>query len=83
MEERATIPEKTIKRLWMVLCVVLAATVLAEIWIPNAPHFEIERLFAFAAGFGFLACAAMIVVARALGLWLKRSEDYYREPGDE
>lgn len=88
MEERQPIPaqsisSKTIKRLWIVFGAVLAATVLAEIWIPGEPHFEIERLFAFAAVFGFLACAAMIVAAKALGRLLKRPQDYYREHGDE
>jgi len=78
-----TLSARTIRRLWLMLGAVLAATVLTEIWIPSEPHFEIERLFAFAALFGFLACAAMIVAATALASLLKRPEDFYRERGDE
>jgi hypothetical protein len=29
---------------------------------------------------GFGACALMILAAKGLGAWLKRPEDYYREP---
>lgn len=73
----------SIKRLWVVFGAVLALTVLAELWIPNAPHFDIERLFAFNALYGFLACAAMILAARALGLLLKRPDAYYEERPDD
>ena len=69
----------TIKRLRAVSAAVLAATVLAEFWIANDPHFEVERLFAFSALYGFLSCAAMIIAAKALGWWLKRPETYYGE----
>lgn len=67
----------TIRKLWVVFIALLAATVLAEIWIPNAAHFELERLFAFNALYGFLACAAMILGAKALGLLIKRPDTYY------
>ena len=73
----------TIKRLWFVFGVILAATVLAELWIPSEPHFEIERVFAFNALYGFLACAVMILAAKALGLWLKRPDTYYGKHGDD
>ena len=43
------------------------------------PHFAIESVFGFNAWFGFLACAAMIVVAKALALLLKRPDTYYDE----
>lgn len=61
---------------------VLAATVLAEFAITLHPHFEVEALFGFHAGYGFLACAAMIAVAKGLGLLLKRPDRYYEEPED-
>jgi hypothetical protein len=73
----------TIKRLWFIFGVILAATVLVELWIPNKPHFELERVFAFNALYGFLACGVMILVAKALGLWLKRPDTYYGKPGDD
>lgn len=70
---------ESITRLWMVFIAILAGTVLAEAWIPNTPHFEVEGLFGFNALYGFLACGAMILVAKALGLLLKRPESYYDE----
>ena len=41
------------------------------------PHFAIDALFGFHAVYGFIACALMIVVAKGLGLLLKRSDRYY------
>jgi hypothetical protein len=69
----------TIRRLWQVFIAVLAATVLAELAVVAHPHFELERLFGFNALYGFLACAALIVFAKGLGLLIKRKEDYYRD----
>jgi hypothetical protein len=40
-------------------------------------HFAIEQLFGFHALYGFFSCAALIVVAKAIGLLLKRDERYY------
>jgi hypothetical protein len=40
-------------------------------------HFAIEQLFGFHALYGFLSCAALIVVARLIGLLIKRDERYY------
>ena len=63
--------------------VVLALTVIAEFVIALHPHFGIESLFGFNAWFGFLACAAMILVAKGLALLLKRPDTYYRERDDD
>jgi hypothetical protein len=73
----------TIKRLWIVLAGVLVATLLAETALPDEPHFQVERLFGFYALYGFFACAAMILGAKALGALLKRPDTYYEEQGDE
>ena len=68
---------RNVKLLWRVFLAVLAVTVVAEFAVRMHPHFAIESLFAFNAWFGFLACAAMIAVAKGLGLLLKRSDMYY------
>lgn len=57
--------------------VLLALAVLAEFVVERKAHFAIESVFGFGAWFGFLACAALIVIAKAAGLLLKRGEDYY------
>ena len=66
-----------IRRLWAGFIAVLALTVLAELVVEARPHFAIERLFAFNALYGFLACAVLILVAKTLGLLLKRRDDHY------
>jgi hypothetical protein len=68
---------RNVKLLWRLFLVVLALTVLAEPFVRMHPHFAIERIFGFHAWYGLLACAAMIVVAKALGWLLKRPDTYY------
>jgi hypothetical protein len=82
MDEHWLVRPATIKRLWIVFGAVLAATVLAELVFPHQPHFTVERVFGFYALYGFAACVAMILAARALGALLKRPESYY-EGGDD
>jgi hypothetical protein len=74
---------KNVKLLWRLFLAVLAITVLAEPFAGLHPHFEVEALFGFHAWYGFLACAAMILVAKGLGLLLKRPDTYYEADGDE
>ena len=69
---------RNVKRLWRGFLALLALTVLAELVVTLHPHFEIESLPAFHAVFGFLACAAMILVAKAIGALLKRPDTYYK-----
>jgi len=42
----------------------------------------VDGWFGFGAAFGFLACVLMVLVAKGLGLVLKRDQDYYRERDD-
>ncbi|MDT8321963.1 MAG: hypothetical protein RQ826_15705, partial [Xanthomonadales bacterium] len=37
----------------------------------------------FGAIYGFLSCLAMVLFAKALGWFLKRDENHYRERGDD
>jgi hypothetical protein len=68
---------RNVQRLWRGFLVVLVLTVGAELLVHLHPHFEIESVFGFNAWFGFMACAAMIAVAKALALVLKRVDTYY------
>ncbi len=58
---------RNVKLLWRVFLGVLALTVMVEAVISLHPHFAIESVFGFYAWFGFIACAVMIVVAKASG----------------
>ena len=63
--------------LWRIFIAVLALSVVAQFFVEGHPHFAPERLFAWNALYGFLACAALIVIAKALGLLIKRADRYY------
>ena len=68
---------KTIRWLWIVSSVILALTVLAQLFVKSDAHFGIDGWLGFAAGFGFLACAVMVFGAKILGMVLKRRDNYY------
>lgn len=63
--------------IWRLFLAVLALSVLAQLFIEAHPHFAFEGLFGFNALYGFLACAALILAAKGLGLLLKRRENFY------
>lgn len=85
MQPHWLVRPRTIRVLWIVFAAVLAGTVAAEFFTPHEAHFGYDAIPGFAAGYGFLACAALIVVAKALGVLLKRPDDYYarRDDGGE
>ena len=56
---------------------ILLLSVLAQLAVDADAHFEVERLFGAYAIYGFVACAALILIARAIGLLLKRPDSYY------
>lgn len=63
--------------LWRMFIVVLVLSVAAQFFVESHPHFAVERLFAWNALYGFLACAALILIAKGLGFLIKRDERYY------
>lgn len=74
---------KNVTFLWRLFLGVLALTVVAELLVHLHPHFAMDALFGFHAWYGFLACAAMILVAKVLALVLKRPDTYYDESCDD
>ena len=68
---------KSIRLLWQIFAVVLALTVLAQLTIKIKGYFVVDSWFGFGAAFGFLSCVAMVLFAKLLGVFLKRSDDYY------
>lgn len=72
----------TIRRLAWGSGVVLALTVLAQVVIDVKGYFEIDDWFGFGALYGFLSCLVMVLVAKGLGVVLKRRENYYDQGGE-
>jgi len=67
----------TIRKLWIGFVVVLASTVLLQSVIKIKGYFGIDSLFGFGAIYGFGCCVLMVISAKALGVLLKRPEDYF------
>jgi len=73
----------TIRRLWLAFAAILGLSVLAGFFVQQHDHFGIEGSFGFYAWYGFVTCVAMVVLAKLLGILLKRPEDYYQRPEDD
>jgi hypothetical protein len=58
---------------WIVCALLLAVQLLVNIH----GEFAFEEWFGFHGFFGFVACVALVLVAKGLRIWLKRPEDYY------
>jgi hypothetical protein len=67
----------TIRLLWVVFIVILAAVVALQFLSGSDGHFGVDGWFGFGAAYGFLSCLAMVLVAKGLGFFLKRPEGYY------
>lgn len=74
---------KTIRLLWIGFSVVLALTVLAQLFISIKGYFGVDGWLGFGAVYGFLACVLMVLFAKLLGMFLKRGEDYYQNGSDD
>jgi hypothetical protein len=69
----------TIRKLWWAFAAVLALTVLAQVVVYVKGYFGIDDWFGFGAFYGFISCLTMVLVAKLLGLVLKRPQDYYAD----
>lgn len=70
---------RTIRLLWIGSVIVLTALVLLDLVVPHHPHFGLDGTFGFGAWYGFAACVALVLAAKALGFILKRPDTYYDE----
>jgi hypothetical protein len=57
-----------------VVCGLLLAI---DVFVPKHGPFSIEHLFAFYGVFGFVACVALVLIAKQLRRILMRRENYY------
>jgi uncharacterized membrane protein len=72
----------TIRKLWIGFSIVLAAVVLAQTVVYVKGYFGVDAWFGFGAVYGFVCCMLMVLVAKLLGLVLKRPQDYYDDPDE-
>ncbi len=68
---------RTIRILWIAFAAILAALVVAGVFVHGYAYFTIDGIFAFNAWYGFLTCVAMVVAAKVLGAFIKRQDSYY------
>ncbi|MEY3018137.1 MAG: hypothetical protein RL336_1272 [Pseudomonadota bacterium] len=69
----------TIRKLWIGLSVILLLLVAAQMVIDIKPAVGSDGSFGFGAWFGFLSCLAMVIVAKVIGVVVKKPESYYEE----
>ena len=78
----AQTPNKSVRRAWMIFGMLLAFTLVLELFVPSKTPFESSQWWSFGAIFGFFSCAAMVIFAKLLGYVLKRPEAYYEDSND-
>jgi len=65
------------RKLWILLWVVCGLTIIPDLFTHRHPHFGFDGFIGFYALFGFITCAALILLAKLIGRVLKVREDYY------
>ena len=76
-EDHWLVRPATVRKLWISFSIVLALTVGAQFFIKIKGYFGVDSWFGFGAVYGLFACVVMVLVAKGLGVLLKRREDYY------
>jgi len=78
MKERDFFDKKNnLKKLWRFFLVCLGALVLIDFFIERHGDRFWEKIPAFYALYGFVACTFIVLFAKKLRRFLKRGEDYY------
>ncbi len=69
----------TIHLIWRYGIAILAILVIADFFVEPHPYFQIDGTFGFFSWYGLITCILMVVFAKALGFFIKRSDTYYDE----
>ncbi|MFT5115193.1 MAG: hypothetical protein ACI8P9_004537 [Parasphingorhabdus sp.] len=67
----------SIRIMWRAFWAILILTVLAQFVIKVKGYFGFDGWIGFGAAFGFISCLLMVLLAKALGKFLKRDQEYY------
>ena len=76
-EKHWLVRPQTIRWLWRGGFVVLTLVVLADFFIHTHEYFQIDGSFGFYAWYGLVVCIGMVLIAKGLGVFLKRKDTYY------
>lgn len=68
---------KNVDRLVYGFYVVCALLLAIDVFVPKHGPFPIEHIFGFYGVFGFVACVALVLIAKQLRRVVMRPEDYY------
>ena len=68
---------ENVTKLYRVVWTIGVTLVLVELFVHKHEELAFAGWFAFYALFGFVACVALVLTAKALRRVLKRPEDYY------
>ncbi len=68
---------ETIRKVKIVFLTILALLVIGDLFVPHHAVFGIEGSFGFNSWYGFFGCAALLLLAKAMGIFLKRKDRYY------
>jgi len=68
---------ENVTRLYRGVWAIGIGLVLIELFLHRHEEFAFAAWWAFYAAFGFVACVALVLTAKALRRVLKRGEDYY------
>jgi len=82
-DEHWLVRAKTIRWFWIGGSLLLALTVVLQLVIKVKGYFGVDGWFGFGAVFGFLCCVAMVLIAKGLGRFIKRDENYYQDEDSE
>lgn len=77
MNDHWLVKPNTIRMIWIISIIGLAALVMLDLVIHHHPHFGVDGTFGFGAWFGFASCVALVLFSKGLGYFLKRPDDYY------
>jgi len=76
-EKHWLVRPETVRWLWRGGLLMLVSLVLADFFVHAHPYFKIDGTFGFYSWYGLVVCAAMVIFAKVLGVFLKRKDTYY------